>query len=354
MPGICGNPTMGERAYAYAKACGIIGKSFVGRRMHSLESVNRLSELDKAIFPDAPENLPERELLVNLEGRIINRAVRSIITILNCFSHPPDFLVLLVRSYEYADFKNALLAFQMKEKKAPVHTDIGRFQTVRFKAWPDIEAMIKGTDFEFLLEDKEKLSREEEKISLQTALDRHYYCALWKSLLSLPKNDRYISEKILSDEISLLNSSWALRLRTYYQMPKEEVKSHLIDIPVKGKKFYQLKSTSRSLADEALESLDFPLDSFDEWSSWRWKGFLNPEPEGEPWLADPRHFQNTASRYLYSLARRHFHFHPFSLDFIFCFIKLKQFEEDFLTSEAEGLGMGMSGGDIVSMLGVEA
>jgi len=72
------------------------------------------------------------------------------------------------------------------------------------------------------------------------------------------------------------------------------------------------------------------------------------------WRADPRHFQNAASRYLYRLARRFFHLHPFSLDFIFCYIKLKQFEEDFLTSDAEGLGMGMSGKDIVSMLGVVA
>jgi len=343
---------MGERAYAYAKACGIIGRSFIGQRISSLENVNNLSELDRTIFPDAPQNLPEKELMVSLEDRIIDRAVNSIITIVECFSDPPEFLTLLVRSYEYEDLKNALFALQMKEKTAPAHTDIGRFQTVRFSAWPDIEAMIKGTDFEFLLEDKENLSKEAGIISLQAALDGHYYSALWKSLLSLPGKDRNASKKILSEEISLKNSIWALRLRSYYQMSKEEVKHHLIDIPVKDKDPYQSKPRLRSLADEALHSLEFSLDIFAEWSSWRWKRFLNPEPEGEPWQADPRYFQNAASRYLFRLARRFFHLHPSSLDFIFCFIKLKQFEEDYLTSGVEGLGMGMSGRDIVSMLGV--
>ena len=36
-----------------------------------------------------------------------------------------------------------------------------------------------------------------------------------------------------------------------------------------------------------------------------------------------------------------------------CFIKLKQFEEDLLTSVAEGLGLGMSGRDVFSLLEVE-
>ena len=191
MLGIRRIPAIGERAYAYAKACGIISKSFVGKRIHNLEGVSRLSELDKTIFPDAPENLPERELLVNIEGRIINRAVNSIIAIADCFSHPPEFLTLLIRSYEYADLKSVLFAFQAKEKTAPVHTDIGHFQTVHFNAWPNIEAMIKGTDFEFLLAEKEKFGKEEENISLQAMLDGHYYCALWKSLLSLSKKNRY-------------------------------------------------------------------------------------------------------------------------------------------------------------------
>jgi len=336
---------MGERAYAYAKACGIIGKSFVGKRMKGLESAHRLSELDRLVFPLEQWNLPEKELLHNLEGRITDRAVNSIISIVECFSKPPELLTLLLRSYEYADLKNALISALGAEKTAPAHTDLGRYQTVRFEKWPDVRAMIEGTEFEFLLDKEGVLYRELGSVQLQTVLDRRYYGAIWNSLSGMPQGDRQAAEKILSAEISLRNSGWALRLRSYYWMSAEEVKLHLIDIPVKG--------PERSLAQDAIRCLEFPLDNFSSWSSWRWKEFLNPDAEGGYWHADARHFQNSASRYLFHLARHHFHLRPFSMDTIFCFIKIKQFEEDVLTSGAEGLGMGLSSREILSMLGVE-
>jgi len=343
-------PGSGERAYAYAKACGIIGKSFIGKRTRNLEKMIALSELDRLVFPDASRDLPEKELLLNLEDRITERAVNSIISIVDGFLKPPQFLTLLVRSYEYAELSNAIFSSLENEKNAPPYTDLGRFQTVRFNAWPDIKAMIEKTEFDFLLADdgslKEELKdKEYGAVSLQTVLDRHYYSALWESLFALPRKDRHAAERILSEEISLKNCGWALRLRAYYEMPSDEVKSHLVDIAVRRK---------GTLADDALRCLEFPLDSPGAWSTWRWKQFLNRESEGRQWQADPRFFQNSASRYLYHLARHYFRQHPFSLDAIFCFIMLKQFEEDILTSGAEGLSMGMSGRDIISLLGVES
>jgi vacuolar-type H+-ATPase subunit C/Vma6 len=202
--------------------------------------------------------------------------------------------------------------------------------------------MIEGTEFDFLLDKDGVLYKDLGSIALQTVLDRRYYAALWKALVSLSKKDRFAAGKILSEEISLRNSGWALRLRTYYGMEPDEVKPHLIVIP-----------GSRSLAEEALRCLEYPLDSYSPWASWRWKEFLNPGQGGE-WQAEPRYFQNAASRYLYGSARHHFRLNPFSLDTVFCFVKLKQFEEDLLTSEAEGLGMGMPARDIVSVLGIDA
>jgi hypothetical protein len=45
---------------------------------------------------------------------------------------------------------------------------------------------------------------------------------------------------------------------------------------------------------------------------------------------------------------------PFSVNAEFCYIKLKQFEEDLLTSVAEGLGLGMGGNDVFNLLEVSA
>ena len=346
-------PGTGERAYAYAKACGIIGKSFVGKRIRNIERAGRLSELDRMIFPMSPRDLPEKELLIDLEKRITGRAVDSIISIVGSYSKVPEFLALLIRGYEYTDLKSAIIASLEREKSAPVHTDIGNFQTVHFSAWPDVKAMIEGTEFEFLLDKKIVDIEEKSGVSMQSFLDRHYYTALWKSLSSLPLKDRHTAERILSEEISLRNSSWALRLRTYYSMPPAEVKSHLVAIPV-GRKGPRVKGFGvRTLADEAVRCLELPLDNLAAWSSWRWKEFINPDTGVKHWTIDPRYFQNAASRYLYRLARHYFRTDPFSLDAVFCFIKLKQFEEDILTSSAEGLCMGMSGREVFSMLGVE-
>jgi len=364
----------GERSYTYAKASGIISKSFVGKRVRDLEKAGRLSELDRLVFPASAKNLPEKELLRDLEKRIIDREVNSIISIVKCFSHPPEFFKLLIRGYEYADLLSAINASVDKERNAPAHVDLGRFQTVHFEAWPDIPKMIEGTAFVFLLEKLKKIKNdkgsfsEKQGFSLQSALDQHYYTALWKALFSLHENDRQIAERILSDEISLKNASWALRLRTFYQMPAKEVKQHLVDIPEEkhgaSARYLRVwrhesalerkpRDVSASLVHEAVVSLDYQLDDYSDWSSWRWKEFLNPPVEGRHWQADPRFFQNAASRYLYNLARHNFRFSPSSLDSTFCFIKLKQFEEDILTSSVEGLGIGMPVKDTLSMLGVE-
>jgi vacuolar-type H+-ATPase subunit C/Vma6 len=328
-----------------------MGKSFVGKRIHSLKKAAGLSELDRMVFPAGSRNLPEKELLRDLEKRIIARAVNSIISVVECFSNPPEFFKLLIRVYEYADLYSAINSYWEKEKNAPEHIPLGRFQTVRFEAWPDIWKMIEGTAFEFFLGKNGVLDSKQDSISLQSALDRHYYNSLWNSLFSLPSADRQAAEKILSDEISLKNSSCTLRFRTYYRMQSDEVKLHLVDIPAGRKK--SSRRNSRSLADEALQCLGFPLDDFSAWNSWRWKEFLNSPSESRQWYADPRHFQNAASNYLSHLARHYFHLNPFSLDSIFCFIKLKQFEEDILTSGAEGLGIGMSVSDIINMLEAE-
>jgi len=130
-----------------------------------------------------------------------------------------------------------------------------------------------------------------------------------------------------------------LRLRTYYSMKDSEVEQHLIAI-----------ENNPRLCEDALTALEFSLDSRSDWEKWKRRQFLNSDAHTGLWRADPRHFQNSASQYLYRLALRNFRLRPSSLDTVFCFIKLKQFEEDLLTSYAEGLGMGMTVKDVLSTL----
>ncbi|MDR1899318.1 MAG: V-type ATPase subunit [Treponema sp.] len=331
-------PGMGERSYVFAKACGIIGKSFVGKRIPRLLGMGRLSELDRLVFPASGRDLPERELLLDLENRIVGRSVEQILAIVGSFRKPPELLVRLLRSYEYSDLKSCLALIaggpddpRLRSRK-PFFTDIGPFRTVRFEFFPELPAMLEGTEFEFLL--KKDLASPG---LFQAELDQLYYTKLWEALKALPKKDRLSSERILSEEISLRNTVWALRLRIYYGMESARIKDHLM----------------LSLAADALAALDLPLDNRDAWKGWGRESFLNAAHPGESWRLDPRYFQNAASEYLYRLALHSFRRKPLSMDTSFCFIKLKQFEEDVLTSVAEGLGLGMSGRDVFSLLEVE-
>jgi vacuolar-type H+-ATPase subunit C/Vma6 len=344
----------GERAYSYAKACGIIGKSFVGRRTAALRSVGRLSELDRLIFGPSARELPERELLPDLEKRLLKRSVESIFSVVNAYKNPPELFSLLIRVYEYNDLKNALAMIASEEanfRTKPPFVELGRFGTVRFAAWPHVKTMLKETEFEFLLDENGRLKKDYDGLSLETILDRHYYKKLWKSIRRLRKSDRRTAEHISAEEISLRNCAWVLRLRTYYGMLSEELKRHLI-----------MLDDEPRLSKDALEALELPLDSRSEWEQWSRARFLNPEGSrsrrvfsgGEVWNADPRYFQNAAAKYLYKLAFHNFRRKPVSIDAVFCFIKLKQFEEDLLTSNAEGLDMGMAGRDVLDILETEA
>jgi len=336
----------GDASYAYAKACGIISKSYLGKRISILSGLHALSELDRQIFPDLRRELPGRELLLDLERRITERAVRQILTIVRSYSEPPELLVRMLKVYEYDDLKVCLQHIAAGKKNIPGISNIGSFGTVRFEAYPDIKAMIRGTEYAFILPDLG--SRQNENIDIaqiETKLDAHYYSALAECIPNLSVDDQFIVQKILGDEISLRNCAWALRLRTYYQKSSSETSKHLMNIKFKGEK-------TTSLATHASSSLDFHLDSRQDWRGWKWEKLLNPEEPSVIWNANPRHFQNAASQYLYRLAMRNFHHSPMEISSFFCFIKLKQYEEDLLTSVAEGLALGIESAGVFKLLEV--
>ena len=357
----------GERAYAYAKACGIIGKSFVGKRISALVRLNALNEFGRLVFPDASYELPGRELLIDLEKRLLQRTIRHIIAVINSYSNPPELLVRQLRSCEYADLKTCLHHITAGKPIPNALCDIGKYGAVRFNAYPDLKAMVSGTEFEFILS-KDLTAADFDITALEAELDLQYYTLLLKSLQHLPADDRLLAQQILAEEISLRNCVWALRLRTYFEKTAEETQKYLMnleipecppseipgDIPPRFSSQRGVDTGKISLVQEAFDSLYFPLDSRVVWKGWRWESLLNPEEGREIWTVNPRFFQNAASRYIYRMSMRCFRRMPFSFNAGFCYIKLKQFEEDLLTSVAEGLGLGMGGSDVFNMLEVSA
>jgi len=340
-------PDSGEQAYVYAKACGIIGKSFVGKRVAALGTLRSPTELDRLLFPEEHHELLGRELLVDLEKHIEKRAVNQILSIIKSYTSPPELFIRQIRVYEYSDLKACLHHIAGGMKNLPSLCDIGRYRTINFDAFPDLSAMLHGTEFEFVLSrDLKALQSDSADFTpLETELDARYYLGLAESLDQLSGEDKAVAQRILADEISLRNCVWALRLRTYFKKSAPDTADHLMNISIHT-------NPEKDLAAEAMGSLHLPLDSRAQWKGWKWEKFLNPEKTGEPWSVNPRHFQNAASQHLYRLAWRFFHNAPAAMGSTFCFIKLKQYEEDLLTSIAEGLGMGMNSADVFELLEV--
>jgi len=344
-----GLPDAGERAYVYARACGIIGKSFVGSRIAALGTLRSPGELDRLLFPEEHHELLGRELLIDLEKHIEKRAVEQILSIINSYTDPPELFIRQIRLYEYSDLKACIHHIAGGIDTAPSLCDIGRYGTINFEAFPDIAAMLKGTEFAFILSrDLKALQPDSADFTpIETELDARYYLGLAESLEQLPDEDRAVVQRILADEISLRNCVWALRLRTYFKKSAAETGEHLMNIRMHS-------DTAGDLTAAAWDSLHLPLDTRAQWQGWKWERFLNPDKSGETWSLNPRHFQNAASQYLYQLAKNRFHSAPGELSTTFCFIKLKQFEEDLLTSIAEGLAMGMNSADVFELLEVSS
>jgi hypothetical protein len=330
----------GEQAYAWAKASGIVGSSFLSRRLPSLLALNRPSDLDRLLFPVSPLQLPERELSVALQRRIAERSAARTLAIVDCFSAPAPPLVLLLRAYEYVDLKSALAASVSGEREAPSHVDLGRYGQLRWDAYPDFSRMAAGTEFSWI----DPPASDAELVDVESELDKRYYAALWDQVRRLPRRDRFGLEALIAEEISLKNVVWSLRLRAYYGLSGVDLDGRLLD----------LRRGAVSLAADARACADFALDRRADWQKWRRRSLLNLDSGGASWRVDPRAVQNAAARRLYAASRRVFRSCPFSVASIAAFIRLMQFEEDILTSVAEGLALGLSAKEVIAVLEVSA
>lgn len=331
----------GERDFVWAKACGVVGKAFLGRRLSRLYSVARLSELDRLAFPDSPSNLPEKELSARFERKLAERAASRVVALVSLFAAPPGALVRLVRAFEYADLTRCLAALAAGDAAGPEPTPIGRFRTLRFDAYPDLDRMTSDTEFAWV---PSAFTSADALVETESELDRRYYRLLWEDVSRLGGADREPFEEIVAEEVVLKNIVWALRLRVYYGIEGSGVEGRLLDLSRHGV----------SLAADARSTAAFSLDRPEDWRLWKRSYLLSDAAQGDSWRVDPRLVQNAAARSLYRTARRLFRFSPGSAGAIACFAKLVQYEEDILTSVAEGLALGRNAREVVSHLAGES
>jgi hypothetical protein len=102
-----------------------------------------------------------------------------------------------------------------------------------------------------------------------------------------------------------------------------------------------------------MSILDYSVDSFDEWASWKHKDLLNPPEDGVYWALDPRWVQQAAKKKMYHTALTQFHRNPFTATVLLTWFKIKQYEADCIRTAAEALRLNAEKSALREFAGVD-
>ena len=156
-------------AFCYAKAGGILRKSFVGEKANRLFAAKSLKELYTLLFGSDVPAVPEIMLAKEIEKKAAENFENSAKELFGYFDNPSPILSAIFDFYEYEN---------SGEKSA-------------------------------------------EK-------DREEILKLWKAAETLPAMDKNSPEKLIKTVISLKNIIWALRLKVYYKYSRKEIENLLV------------------------------------------------------------------------------------------------------------------------------
>lgn len=314
--------------YVYALVSGKLAKSYVGTRVNKLFQVSSLSELWMLLFDDPIPSLPEFLLAKQIEEKAEKRFIKEFSFLLSQSSKPEPVSLQLLRSYDYENLKkiNFVLSTGDLKDGLPKISDIGKLSQVFYKKWPKLESMTKDTPFSWY----KKPFNAEQVLSFENKLDTQYVKFLLKAVQSYSGENREAIQNLIGEELKINNVIWAIRLRLYYNMNNDEIKSNLIWAG-------EIGSKNDFLAESALKTLSLPLDSFKEWNNFEYANLLNPEVEGDFWQIDPRWMQRTASIKLNALALSMFHKFPCSEIVLIPWFKIKKHELDCIRTATERL-----------------
>ena len=184
-------------SFVYAKASGLLSKSFVGDNANKLFSVQSLRELYTLLFDDEVPSVPEVLLSKEIEVKAASEFIALYKSLLAEFENPSPILSEILSFYEYET---------------------------------------SGTS--------------------DSDSDRQRIMALWNVLSSLKGSDRENLENLYKMEISFKNILWVLRLKVYYHFSNEEIIEHLVYAGERHRKDDALAREALAIIDKDISSYD--------------------------------------------------------------------------------------------------
>lgn len=330
-------------AFVFAKANGILGKSFISKKAHLLFEAKSLTELWTLIFKTQPPAVPEVMLAQEIENKAFADFISEYTSFINCYDKPDSVLTDQLFIYEAENLKELGAALCSGETKLPNVIDTGSFSVLNYKAWPDIEKITKGTVFSWY----NKVPGIHEQQKLEFKIDIQMCRHLWNSICSEKGEARDILTKLYKREFIIQNIVWALRMRLYYNMKSEDIIPLLIYVKDKA-------SRQDPVSAPAIKILDWPLDDFDKWENWKYASLLNPRESGQIWQIDPVWIERKNKVYINKMASVLFHQFPSDSCFLIGWYKMKDFELSCIRTAVESLRFNVSAQDAMDAVGIDS
>ena len=129
-------------SYVYAKASGMLARSFTGQRAAALFEVKKLTELWTLVFNDEVPVIPEEMLAEKIERKAELKFVSDFKNLLECYSKPEPVSLALLQYYDYCNLKDISHALQNGEKELPSIVDIGASSMLNYDAWPSLPSCL--------------------------------------------------------------------------------------------------------------------------------------------------------------------------------------------------------------------
>lgn len=331
----------GAGSYVYAKASGILGKSFIGPRAAVLFEQKNLSELWTLLFKTPAPLVPEVLLAEQIEAEAFKRFISQYSYFIKQYSNPHKILTAQFAVYEAENLKEVGAALCAGEKDCPKIIDLGEFTDLNFKAWPDIQKITKDSKYSWY----DHVPQIHEQQNLEFKIDMQVINMLWNATESTKGEEHEALKKLFLAEYSIKNIVWALRLKIHYQMSNEEILSKLIYVT-------DNKSAMDILAAGAIEVLDMPVDDYNVWRNWRYSELINPMMDNGVWTIDPTWIERKNKIRVNKLSLHMFHQNPMSISSLVGWYRIKKFELSCIRTAVESLRLSVSSDVAKSTVGI--
>ena len=330
----------GASAYIFAKANGILGKSFVGNRVQKLFTVKSLGELWTLLFRTQPPMVPEVMLSQQIEEKAFNDFISQFADFINMYDKPEQYLIDQLRMYEGENLKEIGAALCKGEIKCPAIINLKKLSTLNYKGWPNIEKITRGTDFSWYNKVPGIHEQQENDFKIDIQICRN----LWESIQNQKGEAGEALLALYRQEFIINNIVWVLRLRLFYDMKNEDIAKHLIYVTDKP-------GRADPIAAPALKILDWPLDEYEVWSNWKYASLVNPHEPGQVWQIDPIWIEKRNRLEINRKATKLFHQFSSEPASLIGWYKLKNFELSCIRTAVESIRLNVNPAEAMEAIG---